>query len=194
MSKSLGNFLTVRDALELADRNVWRLLFLMTHPRSPLDYSSTRLQQSKNSWTRLLNVLADVEPPADEAAALTAEAYTSEAARAFLQKFNAALSDDLNTPDALAVAFDAVSDFHRGHDAELAQALRAGLQLLGFTFEAQSAGDELTPQLLDLLVEVRNDARERRDFKGSDLVRDKLKALGIVLEDTPQGTKWKIER
>jgi len=188
MSKSLGNFLTVHDALNLAEKNVWRLLFLMTHPRSPLDYSDSRLEQSKSSWARLHNVLAEKSTPE------FGRTFGSHAAQTFLHKFDSALDDDLNTPDALAAIFDGISEWHRAHDDELALALRGSLELLGFTFEAQSVGDERTPQLIELLVEVRNQARERRDWKGADAIRNRLQEMGIVLEDAPDGTKWKIER
>jgi cysteinyl-tRNA synthetase len=188
MSKSLGNFLTVRDALQLADKNVWRLVFLRTHPRSPLDYSSERLKEAQSSWARLENALLALD-------ASTRNGLTqSEAARTFQDKFDTALSGDMNTPEALAAVFDAVTEYNRSSDESLAQAARAALEMLGFTFDERSVGDALTPQLLDMLVTLRNDARERRDWKGADQIRNQLKELGVVLEDTPEGTRWKIER
>lgn len=190
MSKSLGNFLTVRDALKLAEPNVWRLLFLMTHPRSPLDHSSDKMAQSKATWARLHAALS----------ALPARASTpgdSKAASEFRSKFDAALADDLNTPVALASAFDAVAQWRREGESDLllAQEVRAALEVLGFTFEAstpQFADDTLAPQLIELLMRVRDEARERRDWKTSDTVRDELKKLGVSLEDTPDGTRWKL--
>jgi cysteinyl-tRNA synthetase len=187
MSKSLGNFLTVRDALQLADKNVWRLVFLMTHPRSPLDYSAERLKQAESSWARLENALLSLD-------ASTQNGTQSEATRDFQEKLDGALLDDMNTPEALAAIFDAVSEYNRSGEVPLAHAARAALEMLGFTFEERSAGDALTPRLLDLLVTVRNDARERRDWKGADQIRNQLKEIGVVLEDTPEGTRWKIER
>jgi cysteinyl-tRNA synthetase len=186
MSKSLGNFLTVRDALKKANANEWRLLFLQTHPRSPLDYSDTRLEQTKSSWARLENALAE---------STVDSGLSSDLAQAFQSKFDAALADDLNTPDALSVAFDAITEFNRSRDAALGASIRANLEMLGFTFTEKSlGGNDVTPQLLDLLIEVRDAARERRDWKTSDAVRDRLKALGIALEDTATGTRWKLER
>ncbi|MDQ3815615.1 MAG: cysteine--tRNA ligase [Armatimonadota bacterium] len=189
MSKSLGNFLTMRDGLKIAPPNVWRLFFLMTHPRSPLDYSEERLMQAKNAWSRL-HALAEVDSSRDG----QAPDESNEAVREFRTGFDAALADDLNTPEALAAVFDAVSEWHRHRQDALARAARAALETLGFSFETQIAGDQLTPRLIELLVQVRQEARERRDFKSSDGIRDALKELGILLEDTPEGTRWKIEQ
>jgi len=191
MSKSLGNFLTVRGSLELASPNVWRLLFLMTHPRSPLDYSPEKLEQSKSSWTRIQNALAQVARGCGEESRPVA---TEGAAGDFRKRFDGVLADDLNTPEAIAAIFDGVTDFNRSGDEELGREVLAALQLLGFTFQEQAMGDELTPQLLDLLIKVRQEARERRDFKTSDVIRDQLGALGVTLEDGPEGTRWKLEQ
>lgn len=189
MSKSLNNFVSVGDALGLASKNVWRLLFLQTHPRSPLDYNQGKLEQAKSSWNRINNALREVAP-GETAGEARGE---SEAARAFEQKFDAALADDLNTPEALAAIFDAVSEFNRAGDVVLALAAKRALESLGFLLEAETVGDALTPRLLELLIEVRHQARERRDFKTGDTIRDKLSALGITLEDGVDGTRWKIE-
>ncbi len=189
MSKSLGNFLTVRDALKLADANVWRLLFLMTHPRSPLDYSSKKLQEAQSAWARLENALL-----AQDSADIEYSIGENAAAASFQNAFDAALSDDLNAPEALAAVFDAVGEWNRAHNVAVAQLARRALETLGFTFLGREVGDALTPQLLEVLIRVRNDARERRDWKTSDRVRDELKTLGVVLEDTTDGTKWKLER
>jgi cysteinyl-tRNA synthetase len=185
MSKSLGNFITVGDALELAPKNVWRLLFLSTHPRSPLDYNENKLEQAKSSWNRISNAL--LEAPQH------AQIPESEATRAFQTQFDSALSDDLNTPEALAAVFDAVSNFNRSGDQSLALAAKNALEALGFSFQTAAIGDTLTPQLLEILISVRNAARERRDFKTGDQIRDQLARIGVVLEDTIDGTKWKIE-
>lgn len=189
MSKSLGNFLTVRDALELADRNVWRLLFLMTHPRSPLDYSSEKMAQTKSTWARLKTALMAAPERGS-----TPEA--SEAARNFSLQFDAALNDDLNTPVALACVFDAVAAWRRDgeNDESLISEAQGAMGVLGFTFEesAMPGNDALTPQLIELLIQVREAARERRDFKTGDVIRDEMKSLGVVLEDTAGGTRWKI--
>lgn len=184
MSKSLGNFISVADALEMAPKSVWRLLFLQTHPRSPLDYAPEKLTQARSSWTRLNNALANLPPDPGAASPL---------AIAFLERFTAALADDLNTPEALAAVFDAVSDFNRTKDAALAGAARQALESIGFSFEASVASEGLTPQLMELVIRVRNNARERRDFATGDFIRDQLKTLGIVLEDGPEGTRWKQE-
>jgi cysteinyl-tRNA synthetase len=186
MSKSLGNFITVEDALQLADRNVWRLLFLMTHPRSPLDYSAEKMQQSKNTWNRVHKSLISLPDESPE---------PSPQAQKFTEDFWAALADDLNTPVALATVFDALALWRRENEADLslAKAVREALESLGFLFETNEAGSsELVGQLMDILIGVRNAARERRDFTTSDQVRDQLKELGIVLEDAVDSTKWHV--
>ena len=101
--------------------------------------------------------------------------------------------DNLNTPIALAAVFDAVSEFNRSGDTALAVAARRALEVLGFSLETAKVGDSLTPRLMELLIQVRSDARERRDFKTGDQIRDDLKSIGIILEDGPEGTKWKLE-
>jgi cysteinyl-tRNA synthetase len=194
MSKSLGNFLTVRDALELADTNVWRLLFLMTHPRSPLDYSDEKMAQTKSAWTRLQTALLQAGSTPDTG---EADAESETAAQEFRARFDAALNDDLNTPIALAAVFDAVADWRRGgqSDAPLLRAARDAMEVLGFSFEKTEVlpGDTLAPGLIELLIRVRDTARERRDFQTGDIIRDEMKSLGIALEDTPSGTRWKAE-
>jgi cysteinyl-tRNA synthetase len=190
MSKSLGNFITVEDALQLADRNVWLLLFLMTHPRSPLDYSAEKMQQSKNTWNRVHKSLVSLP---DETPVATPQ--LSAQAQKFQDDFWTAMADDLNTPVALATVFDALALWRRENetDLSLAKAIRAALESLGFLFEANAAGSsELVGQLMDILINVRNAARDRRDFATSDQVRDKLKELGIVLEDAVDSTKWHV--
>ncbi len=194
MSKSLGNFLTVRDALELADTNVWRLLFLMTHPRSPLDYSDEKMAQTKSAWTRLQTALLQTgsTPGAHEEST-----QPGSAAQEFRAQFAAALNDDLNTPIALAAIFDAVADWRRGGESDgmLLQAARGAMETLGFSFEKTEilSGDTLAPGLIEILIRVRETARERRDFQTGDVIRDEMKGLGVALEDTPAGTRWKME-
>ncbi len=192
MGKSLGNFVTLEDALKMAPKNVWRLLFLQTHPRSPLDVASkgsddkvpnieAKVEQFKSSWARLFNALGSV----------ATQSAQSEGARAFESKWNSALDDDLNTPEALGAAFEGVSEFNRSGDENLGGTIRGALEMLGFSFEEEQIGDELTPQLLQLLIEVRQGARERRDFKTGDQIRVRLTELGIALEDGVDGTTWK---
>ena len=186
MSKSLGNFLSVAQALEIADKNIWRLFFLMTHPRSPLDYTLQRLEQARSAWQRLHSALSPLEP----------NGQSSESGAEFETKFIAALADDLSTPTALATAFDALSAANRDDDETLARAVRVQLEMLGFTFEPLESDDvgELAPRLIEMLIEVRNDARERRDFAGADAIRQQLAELSIALEDGVEGTRWKIEK
>jgi cysteinyl-tRNA synthetase len=92
------------------------------------------------------------------------------------------------------VAFEAVSEYNRSGDAALGVAVKEALAILGFSFEQAQVSDELTPRLVEILIDLRNQARERRDFKTGDAIRDRLKEVGIVLEDSPTGTKWKLDQ
>jgi cysteinyl-tRNA synthetase len=162
----------------------------MTHPRSPLDYSGEKMAQSKATWARLHASLAALPERGSTPA-------QSPAAQEFRARFDAALADDLNTPIALAAAFDALALWRREGeaDASLVYEVRAALEVLGFTFEASASrleNDALAPQLIELLIRVRDEARERRDFKTSDVIRDELKNLEVILEDAPDGTRWKL--
>ena len=155
---------------------------MQTHPRSPLDYTEEKLTQFKNSWHRIKNALEKAPASLD---------HPTEAAERFQTQFNAALDDDLNTPEALAAVFDAVSEFNRAGDESLGAAARGAMEMLGFSFDEEQVGDQLPPQLLALLIQLRQSARERRDFGTGDLIRKRLTELGIALEDGVEGTTWK---
>jgi len=157
----------------------------MTHPRSPLDYGEEKLEQARNSWSRLFNALSQ----------LPEESHgPTPASLALGARFAESLGDDLNTPEALSVIFEAVSEWHRGDDVAVAYWAKRALETLGFDLTPVTAGDALTPALLELLIQVRQEARERRDFRTSDLIRERLKTIGVVLEDGIDGARWKIER
>jgi cysteinyl-tRNA synthetase len=167
MSKSLGNFLTVRDLLADWPGEVLRFNMLRTHYRQPMDWTVAGL---KESWTILERWYGVAEPVA-----------TGRIGDAFL----AALADDLNTPQAIA-------ELHRAEARELA----GGLGLLGFSAveERIAAKPALGAEEIAHAIVARNKARQRRDFKESDRIRDELAACGIVLKDAPTGTTWEVKR
>ena len=167
MSKSLGNFFTIRELLDDWPGEVLRFNMLRTHYRQPMDWT---MQGLKESWTTLERWYAIAEPIATPRLS---------------DEFVAALSDDLNTPLAIA-------ELHRASDAELA----GGLGLMGFscTEERIARKAAVDPAEIARVIDARNAARKAKNFKESDRLRDELAAKGIVLKDGPTGTTWEVKR
>ncbi|MDY6991532.1 MAG: DALR domain-containing protein, partial [Pseudomonadota bacterium] len=192
MSKSLGNFFTVREVLKKYPPEVVRYFLLTSHYRSPLNYSAEHLNQAQKALTRLYTALRDL-PYSDE--------MCSD--KSYHQRFHAAMADDFNTPEALAVLFDLARNINKHfsgnllHAAELGGELRRLAALLGLletppeTFlQAENDSDELNFEI-EALIAQRNAARENSDWAQADYIRDLLKNQGILLEDGPQGTTWR---
>ncbi|MDP6402521.1 MAG: cysteine--tRNA ligase [SAR202 cluster bacterium] len=186
MSKSLGNIVSVAEALEKFSSDTLRLFFISSHYRSPLVYSDQNVMAQERAVERLRNALK----PGAEAAGQTL------APDAYQERFVEAMDDDLNTPRALAVLFDLARDINRARErgdgvGPAQNALRALAGVLGLTLKEPEfyAGQDVAP-LFDLLVEVRADLREAKQYELADKVRRRLAELGITLKDTPQGTEW----
>ena len=188
MSKSLGNFITIRDGLEKVGGDALRLWVLTSHYRKPLTFTEETLEAAKHGVERLRTA-------ARSDAAASAGAASAVDLAAFRERFTNALDDDLNTPQALAVLFDLAKDINRarddGADVREAQALLLELSdVLGLRLERSAESIEAAP-FIELLVQIRTELRVAKQWQLADRVRDGLAALHVTLEDSPQGTTWK---
>ncbi|MFK8067596.1 MAG: cysteine--tRNA ligase [Gammaproteobacteria bacterium] len=193
MSKSLGNFFTIRDVLEQYPAEVIRYFILTSHYRSPLNYSNEHLDNAKSALTRLYTALRGVEITE------TSEESEYEAA------FKSAMDDDFNTPNALSVLFDLARDLNANREdpeksTELAcrlKSLGGLLGLLGNDPEDFLRGENdqkegaLSSDQIESYVQQRITAREQKDWSESDRIRDLLNEQDIILEDNAQGTSWR---
>ncbi|WP_022948878.1 cysteine--tRNA ligase [Methylohalobius crimeensis] len=194
MSKSLGNFFTIREVLKQYSGEVIRFFILSSHYRSPLDYSEDSLQQARAGLIRLYTSLRGL--PEAEAEGEDCEEYR--------RRFSEAMDDDFNTAGALAVLFDLAKEINRLKTSEYSKASRLAatckqlggvLGILQQEAETFLKGGETPTELadaeIDALIEQRNQARKTKDWATADQIRDQLKEQGIVLEDTPGGTIWR---
>lgn len=189
MSKSLGNFFTIRDVLKKYDAEVIRFFILRAHYRSPLNYSDAHLDDAKNALTRLYNTLANV-PPAAFDARETANDYTS--------RFFAAMNDDFGTVEAMAVLFELANEANKQQSAELSGCLKALAGILGllqrppseFLQGGSTNADGLSAEAIETLIAQRKQARADKNWAESDRIRDLLAEHNIILRDGADGTTW----
>lgn len=190
MSKSLGNVLLVHDMVKTIPGELIRLALLSAHYRQPLDWSDAALDGARSMLDRLYGAIRGIQ--------------LSDAARATGKPpatVIEALEDDINSPKALAELFNVARTLNKTSDIDIQKKLAAELlaagNLLGIlqmdpeSWFAGSADSELSAEEIDALLAERNDAKSIRDFKAADAIRDKLAGLGITIEDTPSGTRWR---
>ena len=196
MSKSLGNFFTIRDVLEQYDPEVLRYFILASHYRSPLNYSDQHLDRARAALTTLYTALRDL-PPAEQ---------NRDDADPAARRFYAALDDDFNTPEAMAVLFELAREINRlqasgrtEHAVRQGRLLRHLAGLLGllqkspqqFLQHGAGGSEELTEEQIERLISQRNRAREAKQWAEADRIRDELRASGIILEDGSGKTTWR---
>ncbi|MCT4716297.1 cysteine--tRNA ligase [Enterobacteriaceae bacterium H18W14] len=193
MSKSLGNFFTVRDVLKYYDAETIRYFLMSGHYRSQLNYSEENLKQARTSLERLYTALRGTDNTAQPAGG-----------EAFEARFREAMDDDFNTPEAYSVLFDMAREVNRlkTEDLPAANGLAAALRQLSGVLglleqepeaflQSSAQADDGEVAEIEALIKQRNDARKSKEWALADQARDRLNEMGIVLEDGPQGTTWR---
>lgn len=192
MSKSLGNFFTIRDVLQHYDAETVRYFLMSAHYRSQLNYSEDNLKQARTSLERLYTALRNTDVQSQP-----------QGGEAFVSAFCQAMNDDFNTPEAYSVLFDMAREINRLKEENmnaangLAAELRRLAGILGilqqqpdaFLQSNVKADDDV--DLIELLIKQRNEARQNKDWAQADIARNKLNEMGIILEDNAQGTLWR---
>jgi cysteinyl-tRNA synthetase len=205
MSKSLGNFVTLKDAFAKFDPLVVRFFILQSHYRSTLDFSDAALEGARVGWEKLVGTMQNVREGAGVGGSgtppLNLDAYRS--------RFLEAMNDDFNTPKAIAVLFDASKEVNQLIHADKRPSAAAltgvetffnelGGDILGIFPEqaplVKATDGQEVPALMQILLDVREEVRKQKLWPLSDLVRDRLKALGIAIDDKKEGSTWKRTR
>lgn len=197
MSKSLGNFFTVRDILKEYDGEIIRFFMLSAHYRSPINFADTLMEQAKSAVERVYTCIENLEFLKSNAEDIPCSDELKNKLVSFREKFCDAMDDDLNTADAIAAIFDIVymantditSASGKGAiDAVLSLIRELGAVLGLFTKEQNNSLDSEVEEL----IKQRDEARAAKDWATADAIRDKLKEMNIVLKDTPDGVKWSL--
>jgi cysteinyl-tRNA synthetase len=189
MSKSIGNLVTIGKAMELYGGDVLRLFFLSSHYRSPLSYSTESLEGSKQALDRLVTALRP-SVPIDLDTVIDTNSY--------MESFYVAMDDNMNTPKAIAALFDLTRTINRhkdkGHNVgDAQQTLRELAGVLGLVLEEpDSSSSSNITSFVELLIDVRLKLRKDKNYDLSDTIRQGLEGLGVIIEDTQDGTTWRL--
>jgi cysteinyl-tRNA synthetase len=189
MSKSLGNFFTIREVLEKFDAEVVRFFILRAHYRSPLNYSDVHLEDARTALARLYTALKDTPP----------DSQPVDWSEPFAQRFAEAMNDDFNTPVAVACLFELATEINRDHSVAMARQLKKLAGVIGLLerepqlfLQGGGSADGLSDDEVDAQITARAEAKKNKNFAESDKIRAELLAQGIVLEDKPGGiTEWR---
>ena len=199
MSKSAGNFFTVRDISEKYDLQVLRFFMLSAHYRSPLNFSADLMEAAKNGYDRIVTAVSNINfllENGKDGDMTAEEAALAKEAEGFVTKFDEAMDDDFNTADAIAAIFELVKFANTNVSAGNTKAFMKGIvdeikmlsDICGLIVEKK---EELLDSDIEALIQARQDARKARDFAKADEIRGQLLDMGIILEDTREGVKWK---
>ena len=198
MSKSAGNFFTVRDISEKYDLQVLRFFMLSAHYRSPLNFSADLMEAAKNGLERIVTAAEKLRDLQEKATGeLTdSEVASLEEAKSFMAKYEEAMEDDFNTADAISAIFEMVKFTNTNANADSSKAYVDALyaqldkmaEICGLILEKKS---EILDEEIEKLIQERQDARKAKNFARADEIRNQLLEQGIVLEDTREGVKWK---
>ncbi len=206
MSKSLGNYVSFEEVLSKRSADAFRYFYISTHYRRPLNYTESAMESAENSAARLENTLALIENAMrGEDSNLDygeREAKLLETIKELKAQFEAEMDDDFNSPGAITALHamsGAINEYltHPANKGVLHKAAETYRELLGVLglFEKRGTGaDELTEGLIGAIAGVRERLREEKNYAFSDMIRDDLSSMGVILSDTPEGTGWKIER
>ncbi len=186
MSKSLGNFFTIRSILEHYDAEVVRFFILKAHYRSPLNYSDKHLEDAKIGLTKLYLTIRDFKGE------LISKIDWNQP---YANKFKQALDDDFNSSEAIAILFELANEINKTNSSELLILLKSLAQILGLLSKDPEhflQGNNLKDDVdIELMIKKRNDAKKNKNFQEADDIRANLLKKGILLEDTPEGTIWR---
>ena len=198
MSKSLGNFFTPREIAKEFDLENFRFFILSAHYRNPINFSRELLEAAKNGLDRLYtgkNNLEYLMENADDEASTENEEKWFENLKQYKNRFNEVMDDDFNTADGIAVIFDLIREINTNVDEKTSkQTLQGAYNLfmeLTSVLNLLGRKEEILEGDIEKLIEERQKARKEKNFELSDKIRDDLKGKGIILEDTPQGVKWR---
>ncbi|MGV8085263.1 MAG: cysteine--tRNA ligase [Candidatus Bilamarchaeum sp.] len=220
MSKSLGNFITIKQSLSEFNANALRFFFLSSHYRSPVDYNPESVLAANESVERIFNSLGLIDETISNSKSSSIDHSLRKNESSLVEKFYAHLSNDLDTPQAIAVLFSLIREANVASSSEstdidilkkMKQDILDMLWILGIFDNSKSLLSDLLPKVnsilasfeskemlsaqeaIEKLIALRAEAKKSKDFKKSDLIRDKLASIGVLLEDGKSGAKWKVQ-